>query len=109
MSHNGLLYQGGNQQLTVIDEKDHRVVAKFMCEGNVRAISLSTDKRFINFYSTHQDKSYIYKVNLDVTNVEQIKDFNGTTFMRKLSDTSEEFFKAKVNGQIIKSRLNPQE
>jgi len=39
--------------MTVIDVKDHRIVATFRCEGEVRSICVSTDGKFLNFYSTN--------------------------------------------------------
>ena len=82
--HKGLIYQGGNKAMTVIDIIDHRIVATFRCDGEVRSICVSTDEKFINFYATCGKVVKLYKVNLDVTNIEVLEDFKGTTFARQV-------------------------
>ena len=68
--------------MTVIDVNDHRIVATFKCEGEVRSICVSMDEKFINFYATHGKTVKLYKINLDVSNIEVLEQFKDTTFMR---------------------------
>ena len=49
--NDGFIYQGGLNELIVIDEESEETVAKFICEGKVTSICLSSNKEEI-YYQT---------------------------------------------------------